>query len=152
MLEQYQIIYQKIGKLLWSIMPTETQKIVFLARIYDNVTQAGTRWFDQDGTEHNFYQGWDNPIQEIDDEIVGLLENLQKLPLFQTTPWTQCQVTLQENGKFNIEFAYIPEEDSWPGLYMRGISSLTKEELGSPYYIPEEIWEERVASRSLHEA
>lgn len=144
MLQEDQIIYQKIGKLLWSIMPHEAKEIVFSAQLYSNVIQAGSRWFDENNLEHNFYQGWDNPVQQIDDEIVDLLLSLQKLPLFQKDPWTQCQVTLDEQGKFKIEFAYISEEDCWPNMFMKGVSDLTEAELDEPNYVPKEIWEERV--------
>ena len=41
MLQEDQIIYQKIGKLLWSIMPLEAKEIIYLAQLYVNVTQAG---------------------------------------------------------------------------------------------------------------
>lgn len=144
MLTEDQIIYQKIGELLWSIMPFEAIKIVFSAQLYKNKTQAGSRWFDKNNIKYSFYQGWDNPVQHIDNEIIDLLLNLQKLPLFHKDPWTQCQVTLDEKGGFKIKFAYIPEEDSWNGLYMRGISNLTESELDDLYYIPKEIWQERV--------
>ena len=144
MLQEDQIIYQKIGKLLWSIMPLEAKEIIYLAQLYENVTQAGAHWIDKEGKERRFYDGFENPIQEIEYKIRESLETLQKLPLFQQDSWTQCQVTLNEQGKFKIKFAYIPEEDSWPNMFMKGVSDLTEAELGEPNYVPKEIWEERV--------
>ena len=42
-----------------------------------------------------------------------------------------------------MKFAYIPDEDSWPMLYLRGVSDLADNEI-KEYGIPKEIWEERV--------
>ena len=43
--------------------------------------------------------------------------------------WTHFTISLDENTNFKIEFAYIPEEDHWTSLHMKGISDLTKEEV-----------------------
>ena len=53
------------------------------------------------------------------------------------------KISLTEEGKFNIDFAYIPESDDWVNLYMKGISDLKREELGE-HNIPLEEWEKRV--------
>ena len=66
MLQEDQIIYQKIGNLLWSIMPLEAKEIIYLAQLYENVTQAGAHWIDKEGKERSFYDGFENPIQEIE--------------------------------------------------------------------------------------
>lgn len=42
-----------------------------------------------------------------------------------------------------MKFTYIPDEDSWPMLYLRGGSDLAENEI-KEYGIPKEIWEERV--------
>ncbi|MCY7296226.1 hypothetical protein HJG39_12400 [Alteromonas sp. a30] len=57
--------------------------------------------------------------------------------------WTHFKASLTEKGKFKIEFAYIPEDDSWPGVYMKRVSDLTEEE-AKAHYIPEQDWLERV--------
>ena len=44
--------------------------------------------------------------------------------------------------EFNIKFAYVSDEDSWPMLYLRGVSDLEENEI-TEYGIPREIWEER---------
>lgn len=71
-----------------------------------------------------------------------LMEELRSLDIFKDK-WTNYKVTLTEKGKFNAEFAYIPEEDHWPGLYMKAVSDLKEEELDE-YNIPYEEWEKRV--------
>ncbi|MGC7589343.1 hypothetical protein ACPWUF_02500 [Bisgaard Taxon 46] len=78
-------------------------------------------------------------LYEIEDEIMILMRKLKEVT---SQDWSQYIFSLSNNMDFNIKFAYI-EEDSWPNLYMKGISDLTKEE-AEESYIPEEIWEERV--------
>ena len=57
----------------------------------------------------------------------------------------QIYGSISDQGRFNAEFGYIPREDSWVNLYMKGISDLSEEELDKDYpYIPKELWEERV--------
>ncbi|MCY7294596.1 hypothetical protein HJG39_04020 [Alteromonas sp. a30] len=50
---------------------------------------------------------------------------------------------MSELGKIKVNFAYIPEDDSWAGLYMKGVSDLTREE-AKANYIPEKDWADRV--------
>lgn len=81
---------------------------------------------------------------EIGQKIIILMSELRSLDIFKEK-WTNFKVTLSDTGKFNIEFAYIPEEDHWPSLSMRGISDLSEEELDRDYsQIPKELWKERV--------
>ena len=48
-----------------------------------------------------------------------------------------------KNKMLEVDFVYIPEEDSWVDLIMKGISDLTEEEWKNTG-IPKELWEERV--------
>ena len=57
--------------------------------------------------------------------------------------WTQYKFSLFDNMEFNIKFEYVSDEDSWPMLYLRGVSDLEENEI-TEYGIPREIWEERV--------
>lgn len=139
-----QVIYQKIGKLLWSIMPTDALKVIYTGMFYDDIKQAGAYWISQNNHEESFYSGFDNPIEQIENNINILLEQLQKCEIFENSPWTHCHISLSDSGKFNIRFAYISEDDSWPNLFMRGISDLTEDEAENVYHVPREIWEERV--------
>ncbi|EGV05159.1 hypothetical protein HMPREF9952_1375 [Haemophilus pittmaniae HK 85] len=92
--------------------------------------------------DYNF----DNYPEEKESEILHYLQELRKLMTSLGSEWNQCEFVLNENGKFNIKFAYIPEEDSWGSLYLRGISALTLEE-AEEHNIPREIWEERVKAK-----
>lgn len=139
-----QVIYQKIGELLWSIMPSDALEIVYVGMFYDDIKQAGAYWVNKDKSEESFYIGFDNPIEQIEDNINILLEELQKCEVFKNEPWSHCRICLSCLGKFNIQFGYIPKEDSWLNLFMKGISDLTEDEAKNVYHVPKEIWEERV--------
>lgn len=79
-------------------------------------------------------------------KICTLVDELRSLEIFKEK-WTNYRITLTEEGRFNAEFSYIPEEDHWPGLYMKAVSDLKEDELGE-YNIPVEEWEQRVKWRS----
>lgn len=70
------------------------------------------------------------------------MEKLNNSEIFKEK-WTHFKISLTEESKFNIEFAYIPEDDRWPELYMKAISDL-KEEEQDEYNIPIDEWEKRV--------
>jgi len=135
-----QIIYQKIGKLLWSVMSLKDNKIVFRGRIYFEhqdfqllcETNEGPKYVEM--TNDLFF------------DLRKLMEDLKQCLIFNKEPWTQFKVVLNEDGNFKIDFAYISEEDSWPGLYMRSVSDLDQTELDE-YYIPMKEWERCVSSK-----
>uniref|UniRef100_UPI00260D6B63 immunity protein YezG family protein n=1 Tax=Clostridium sp. TaxID=1506 RepID=UPI00260D6B63 len=72
-----------------------------------------------------------------------LMKKLQKCEIYANEPWTQFEVILSNEGKFKINFAYIPEKDSWPRVYMKRISDFSEKEWQETS-IPKELWEERV--------
>lgn len=131
---QREEIYQKIGELLWSIMPIEAVRIDFIGSIYPEHYSGGSSWVSEDGQIHY------NDPNEIEYEIILLMKELKKST---SQEWTQYTFSLYSDMKFDIKFAYIPEEDSWGSLYMRGISDLTWGE-ADEHNISKEIWEERV--------
>ncbi|WP_174492316.1 hypothetical protein [Acinetobacter sp. Marseille-Q1623] len=138
-----QEIYQKIGEILWSIMPKDATVIYFTGDIYPEHYSGGARWLLKSGKIDTFSFG-DMGAYEIENKICGLMSELRELDMF-PEKWTHYKITLTDEGKFNTEFAYIPEEDSWVSLHMRGISDLTEEEWEKDYsQIPRELWEERV--------
>ena len=135
-----QIIYQKIGELLWSVMSPKDNNIVFRGRIY---------------SEHQDFQllcetnEWPKYLEMTNDlffDLRKLMEDLKQCLIFNKEPWTQFKIVLNEDGNFKIDFAYISEEDSWPGLYMRSVSDLDQTELDE-YYIPMKEWERCVSSK-----
>lgn len=139
-----QKIYQRIGKLLWSIMHEEAQRVTYSGFLYPSFKGYRSRWFTKDNHEKGFNIDFDNPIEEVEKELESLVNALQKCGLFAKEPWTHFEASLNEQGNFKIQFSYIPEEDSWPSLYMRGISDLAEDEAENIYHVPKELWEERV--------
>ena len=136
-----QEIYQKIGELLWSIMPDEAVRIDFIGSIYPEHYSGGAEWVVANGDIHYF------PLGQRPDEIEGEIINLMKqLRATLSQEWTQYKFSLFDNIEFNIKFAYVPDEDSWPMLYLRGVSDLEENEI-KEYGIPREIWEERVKAK-----
>ena len=134
--------YQKIGELLWSIMPKEAKMIFCEGYIYPDINSCGFEWLTHNGKQDSF--DFDKVPVEIGSQIISLAEDLRSLDMF-VEKWTHFKISLTEEGKIDFAFAYIPEEDSWVSLYMRGISDLTEEEWEKDYsQIPKELWEERV--------
>lgn len=137
-----QQMYQKIGELLWSIMPKEAKIIFCEGYIYSDTNSCGFEWLNQNDKNDSF--DFDKYPVEIGEKIIFLLEELRVLDIFREK-WTHFKISLTEEGKIGFEFAYIPEEDSWVSLYMKGISDLSEEELDRDYpQIPKDLWKERV--------
>lgn len=135
-----QEIYQKIGELLWSIMAEEAIIIFCTGMIYLDLNSYSFRWLTQDGKNKSF--DFDKMPGEIGDKIISLMEELRELEIF-TEKWTHFKISLTEEGKIDFAFAYIPKDDYWPGLFMKGVSELNEEELDT-YNIPLQDWEECV--------
>lgn len=135
-----QEIYQKIGELLWSIMAEEATIIFCTGMIYLDLNSYSFRWLTQDGKNKSF--DFDKMPGEIGDKIISLMEELRELEIF-TEKWTHFKISLTEEGKIDFAFAYIPKDDYWPGLFMKGVSELNEEELDT-YNIPLQDWEECV--------
>ncbi len=81
-------------------------------------------------------------------EVSKLEEKLQTLPPFEKEPWTHFKATLTEDCKFRISFSYIPQENSWLGLFMKGVSQLSREE-AKEHHIPEDVWRHRQQTANL---
>ena len=135
-----QKVYQKIGELLWSIMPQEAKIIYFTGKIYSTFRGWGTDFTLKNGITSSFDFGQEPT--EIEWQIRDLMDDLINHDLFKDK-WNHYKISLTEEGKFNIDFAYIPESDDWVNLYMKGVSDLKREELDE-HNIPLEEWEKRV--------
>ena len=77
---QKEEIYQKIGELLWSIMPIEAVRIDFIGSIYPEHYSGGSSWVSEDGQIHY------NDPNEIEYEIILLMKELKKST---SQEWTQ---------------------------------------------------------------
>lgn len=137
-----QEIYQKTAELIWSIMPEEAKIMVCEGKIYPEHNSYSFEWITE--TNQICWFEMDNIPHEIGQKIIITMEELRSLDIF-LEKWTHFKISLTEAGKIDFEFAYIPEEDSWVSLDMRGISDLTEEELDRDYsQIPKELWKERL--------
>ncbi|MCH2001564.1 immunity protein YezG family protein [Acinetobacter seifertii] len=135
-----QEIYQKLGELLLSIMNENAHTIFCEGYIYSDAKSYSFEW-----VESNNRIGWfdfDAIPHEVGDEIINLMEKLNSSEIFKEN-WTHFKIFLTEEGKFNIDFVYILQDDRWPGLYMKAVSDLKEEELDE-YNIPRDEWEKRV--------
>ncbi|AWL27949.1 hypothetical protein DJ533_04785 [Acinetobacter defluvii] len=145
---QEQEIYQKIGELLWSIMPEEATDIYFLGCVYPDYSAGGAEWLTPNNKISSFVMG--KRPYDIEDQIMNLIEGLRSLTNFKEK-WSHFKFSLNNNTIFNAEFDYIPREDSWVNLYMRRVSDLKLEELDE-YNIPFEEWEMRIKLREQNKA
>ena len=119
-------------------MAEEATIIFCTGMIYLDLNSYSFRWLTQDGKNKSF--DFDKMPGEIGDKIISLMEELRQLEIF-TEKWTHFKISLTEEGKIDFAFAYIPKDDYWPGLFMKGVSELNEEELDT-YNIPLQDWEE----------
>ena len=135
----YQEIYQEIQSLLWSIFPDNSNKVTLKGAYYheyDNIMQLGY---------YNNQKSWVSISinSSLFLQLLDLIESLQKCEIFSQEPWTHYKMIFSKNKMLEVDFVYIPEEDSWVNLIMKGISDLTEEEWKNTG-IPKELWQERV--------
>lgn len=139
-MESEQRILEKIGKLLWSIFPEDADKINFIFQLFEQHRGSMISLVLKDGCEAYLD---DVPPPEVINEIFELIAEFQKSLLFQKEQFTHGTISLSESRKISTKFAYVNKDDNWPFLFMRGVSELSKEEIGN-FYIPIEEWEDRV--------
>ena len=133
-----QKIYQEIANILASIMSSDAIAIIFDGFIYDTSSQIGCT-----NILLNNQKEFINLPSNLFIQLRNLIQKLQKCKIFANEKWTHFEVHLSKDGKFKMNFAYIPEEDSWVNLIMKGISDLSEEE-SSKLGIPKDLWLERI--------
>jgi len=131
-------IYQEIIDLMWSIFPEDGIEAHYNSQIFENSNEKIFYWLDKNG-DKAWYEFEKSPSKVLT-KIMNQLKLLQQHKLFEKEKWTHCKVTVTDEYKLNIKFTYIAQKNSWPGLYMKGISDLSLEE-AQKYYIPKEEWE-----------
>lgn len=135
--EEIDKIYQEIVDLIWSIFPNDGIEAYFNAQIFEDSNERNFYWLDSNG-DKVWNELGKNPsvvLRQISEE----LKKLQNHKLFEKEKWTHCKVTVCNEGKLNIKFAYIPQENSWPGVYMKGVSELSYEE-AEKHYVDTDEW------------
>lgn len=135
-----QVIYQKLGELLWSVMSPEDSNIIFRGQVYSDHQDF------QLLSDTDQIPGYIEIPTNLFFDLRELVEDLKKCSVFSKEPWNHFKVFLNQEGSFKIEFAYIPEEHNWVGLYMKSVSDLDQSELNE-YSIPLEEWERCVSAK-----
>ncbi|WP_336033314.1 hypothetical protein [Acinetobacter bereziniae] len=121
-------------------MAKEAKTIFCEGYIYPDTNSCGFEWLTKNGKKYSF--DFDKVLVEIGNKIILLMEDLRSMEMF-TEKWTHFKISLTEEGKIDFAFAYIPKDDYWPGLFMKGISELNEDELDT-HNIPLEDWKECV--------
>ena len=137
-----QAIISEMSKLLWSAFPENLKEIVFQAFLYEDWPMHSYYTVDDTDTVVAFAKG-----KHPDEQMARVMELSKKLalaPAFKKEPFNHIRISLNNDKKIKLDFAYINREDSWIGLFMRAVSDLTAEEAVKKYYIPKHEWEKRV--------
>ncbi|HHB81080.1 MAG TPA: hypothetical protein ENK83_04945 [Aliiroseovarius sp.] len=132
------IYLEKIGELLWSIMPRRAVQIGYQGQIYGGFSQSNLFWIGKKGRVRSF--GFDDFPEDVAFEIEDTIAAMRDLPEFRHAPFNQFEVTLEEKGRAQIRVATIPEENSWVGLFLKGVSELPLE-AAREFGISPEHWE-----------
>lgn len=133
-----QDLIKEIGSYLWDIFPADAATIVFSGSYYSSGHQAGPIWYDTDGSRMG-PKAYTPELMDLVEKISSVVRELRRTPPFAKDPFTHIKCAMDGNAKLDIKFAHIPEWDSWPGLFMRGVSDLSEDEL-SDVYVPKEDW------------
>lgn len=136
-----QDILNRIAAILGAIAPQAAQAVVFRGKLYDDLRQGQPVWVDDAGSEHRFTRADKLPISAISD-VLDLAEEMQATPPFQNSPFTQFEARLTRAPSIDFETADIARDDSWTGLYMRPLSSLSLDE-ALALNIPQDEWQSR---------
>lgn len=131
MITQSQKITDEIGKTLWSIFPPDVKTVVFSASFDSEGYGSTLDWLDETGKRIGPMGAGATPRDPMR-AIERLCLELQRTPPFDREPFTHMRVELTDKGKMNLDFAHIPEWDSWTGIFMRGVSELSEEEVRNP--------------------
>lgn len=135
-----QFIYQKLGELLWSVMPPEDSNIIFRGQVYSD--HQDFRLLSDTNQIPRYIEIPTNLFFDLRE----LMEDLKRCSVFSKEPWNHFKVFINEEGSFKVEFAYISKENSWVGLYMKSVSDLDQSELDE-YNIPLEEWKRCVSAK-----
>lgn len=137
-----QSIIMEVGQALWSIMPRKAKTITFQTQLYDGFGQSTVFWTTRWGRPHDF--GFDEFPEEIVFRIEDLLKTLRETERYVAEPFTHAEVSLSSASKVNLKFAHVSEDNSWAGLFMKGVSDLALFE-ATGLGISEDHWKDCVA-------
>ncbi len=132
-------IYSEIGRLLSSMAPPEAAVMVFMGFQYVGHDQGGPHWIREDGSIGRFTRELRMPLNDVDGIKELMWELGTKEPFVSDEPFTHYKIELTHDMKFSIDFAHIPEEQSWPNVFMKPVGSLTEDE-AKALFVPHDHW------------
>lgn len=133
-----QELIRDIGAHLWGLLPEDAARIEFSGRYYPSGHQGGPVWYDAEGNRAG-PKAYTPDLMEIVEEISSIIRELRATPPFAKDPFTHIKYLMDSDAKIDVKLAHIPEWDSWPGLFMRGVSDLSEDEI-SAVFIPKKDW------------
>lgn len=134
-----QQILNDMAAILGRIAPPGAEQVVFRGKLYDDFTEGAVVWVDAQGDEQAFAPADQPPMSTIAD-LLDLGENLQSAPVFSASPFTQFELRLTRAPDITLNTTNIPAEQSWPGLFMRALGDLTRDQ-ALDLHIPEADWQ-----------
>lgn len=133
--------FETIGDILWSIFPENATRLNYYAQIYAEHSSFTLDFIVNNGVRH--FGFGETPRDAIN--ILDILESHKNSCDYKESDkqWTHCCISLSKDRILEISCLNIEDSDSWPGLYMRGISDLNEDEI-KEFHIPRKIWEEKM--------
>lgn len=144
MTKQSKTYLESISDILWSIFPENATKINYYAQIYDEHSSFTLDFIVNN--EIKYFGFGETPSDAIN--ILDILESYKNSRDYKILEekWTHCCISLDKDRKLDVIYLDIDESDSWPGLYMKGVSDLNEHEI-KKFYIPKEIWDEKILNK-----
>jgi len=143
-----QDLIKEIGRHLWDLFPEDAARIEFTGHYYPSGHQAGPIWYDAEGSQLG-PKAYTPDLMVVVESISSLIRELRKQPPFAADPFTHIKCVMDGNAKLDMTVAHIPEWDSWPGLFMRGVSDLAEDEL-SDALVSKDDWRACCQKRKEH--
>ena len=125
--------------MLYSILSPGIEKVVFLGKLFPLHSGHQVQLITPDARVKYFELG-KNPA-ELERKVMEAAQRLKASLPFRDNPWSHFKFSISSDKRINVDFAYVPEDDDWVGVYMRRVSDLTLEEADAAY-IPEKDWRE----------
>ena len=130
--------FVEVKNILKDIFPHEAKACYFEGFIYSDFSTCSLYFEDKNNENSSLFENIN--LRETRNILKKIIEDSYDSA---KGDWNHYQATLTNNGNFNMNVAYIPEDDRWSHLIMRGISDLTEDE-SKKLGIPKDLWLERI--------
>lgn len=144
---ELQDIYDQIGKLMVAAAVPDAKALVFEGKDYPSHSEGGPHWIRDDGSIGRYTREL-SPPRGMEGDVMALVRKLKEFePFASDQPFTHYRIELSDKMKFSIDFEHIPEEQSWPRVFMIAVGALSEEDARSKR-VPQEHW---LLRKKLHE-